>query len=127
MAPLRSPMGSSPPWEHVGERQLVSSPNPCTPFSEHLRAWLSMLSTISEQVECSWAGVSADRAVPVEGLAELLLPSPGDPGEPVPVAVLRPVPGVVGTVPWSVALAGLVARGSCSSAGTSGLASNVVT
>ena len=104
MAPLRSPMGSSPPREQVGERQLVSSPNPCTPFSEQLRAWVSMLSTISEQVECSWAGVRADRAVPVVGLAELL-PSPGDPGvRPMPVAGLRPVPGVVGTVsgqwPW---------------------------
>ena len=71
-----------------------------------------MLSTISEHVACSWAGVRADRAVPVEGLAELLLQSPGDSGESVPVAGLWPVPGVVGTVPWSVALAGLVARGS---------------
>ena len=76
MAPHMSPMGSSPPREHVGERQLVSSPSPCTPFSEHLRAWVSMFSTIWEHVECSWAGVRADRAVLVAGLAELL-PSPG--------------------------------------------------
>ena len=41
-------------------------------------------------------------------LAGLLLLSPGVSGGPVPVVGLWPVPGVVGTAPWSVALAGLV-------------------
>ena len=112
IAQLMSLSGSRPPKEQVGERQLVSSPNPWIPFSEHERAWPKMFSTMSEHVACSWAGVRVDRAVPVEGLAGLLLLSPGVSGGPVPVVGLWPVPGVVGTAPWSVALAGLVARGS---------------
>ena len=85
----RSSRGAPPPSVQVTLEQLVLSPRPCSPRSEHKTTWLRRLSTSWLQVEANSAVVRADRTVDVAMVTGATCSAgPGGPGGPWPIARL---------------------------------------